>query len=309
MSFCQDVKKELCSVGNDDVDLLAQAYGILLFGRSFSLMDISLLTENESVADVYSEMVRLLCGNAPRVNRTQSGKFSLRVDNSQDRNKIFVSLGYEGEVNKRINLSNFEPKAEEAGDERRFSTLAAFVRGAFLASGIITDPEKSYHLEFSVPTLRIGNDFLKLFDEFDGIEPKLSRRGQKNIIYLKKSSQIEDLLTLMGATEATLRLIEIKLRREFNGDANRQANFSARNIVASIDAAVRQAEAVDKIEKYSSLDNLPDALRETAILRRDHPTAPLSELSAMLSEPVSKSGICHRMKRLEEIAAAVSADK
>ena len=305
MSFCQDVKTELCDKNRDELDERAEAYGILLFGRSFSLMDISLLTENEAVSNAYRRAVRLLCGKEPKVSRTRAGKYCVSVDSAEDRRAVFSALDYESDLNKRILFTNFEPKPM-ADDDSRFGVYSAFVRGAFLASGIVTDPNRAYHIEFTCPTAAIRTDFIKLFDEFDTIEPKSTRRGSSYLIYIKNSSQIEDLLTLMGATDSTLRLIDTKVEREQANNSNRQINFTAANIDKMITAAARQTEAVETIERYSSIDMLPEELRRTAELRREFPTMSLSELGKRLPERISKSGLSHRMKRIIEIAEELS---
>ncbi len=297
MSFCQDVKSELSRIDNDRYDAVAQAYGLLLFGRRFGLSEISLLTENVGVMNAYRDACVLLCGKEPGVERTGRGKYSLRVETREDRVSILSALGYSATISKRINFDIFDSKPA-SGDDDRYGVFPAFIRGAFMSSGIMSDPSKSYHMEFVAPTSRIRADFIKLFDEFEDISPKTIERNNQYVVYIKKSSQIEDLLTIMGAQSSSVRLMEMKVDREMSNNGNRHANFRAANIDKAITAAAIQAEAVEVIERSMTLDSLPESLRETAQLRKKYPTMSLSQIGRMLSVPVSKSGLSHRMKKI-----------
>lgn len=303
MSFCQDVKSELGQIVNDEADALAEAYGLLLFGRSFSVTGMSLLTENAAAAARYAAAVRLLCGRDAQTGQTAAGKYIVTVKRKSDRLAILNALGYsEDTVAMRINFRNFESKSHMTDEDTSGGVFGAFVRGAFLSAGIVTDPSKSYQLEFTAPTTRIRTDFVKIFDEFDDIVPRTADRETEKIVYFKNSSMIEDLLTIMGATNSTLELIGHKIRREKNNNSNRQSNFVTANIDRSITASAKQAEAVKVIASRIGLDSLPEELQETAELRLAHPTLSLSEIGRMLSSPISRSGLCHRMKRIMETA-------
>ncbi|MBR5620416.1 MAG: DNA-binding protein WhiA, partial [Clostridia bacterium] len=180
--------------------------------------------------------------------------------------------------------------------------FASFIRGVFLACGSISSPEKSYHLEFVVPFLKLSNDLFSFLQEL-GFPPKHIMRKGYHIIYYKDSESIEDLLTLMGATNATLRLIGIKVDKDMRNHVNRRVNFETANIDRSVQAGTQQIDAIRKIERTRGLDSLPQGLQEIAQIRLEHPEATLYELEQLFEGRLSRSGINHRLKRLEQIAS------
>ena len=159
MSFSADIKNELCGVTPTQCCLKAEAFGLLLFGRSFSLNDISFMTEQKSVAMRYCDTVRTLTGVIPVISCSKAGNYKIRIESPEDRKKLLLFFGYNGkELALRVNFSNFENNDEEC-------CFKSFIRGAFLACGSVSNPEKDYHLEFSVAKSKLCDDLMTVIEE------------------------------------------------------------------------------------------------------------------------------------------------
>ena len=293
MSFSTDVKEELLALTLVPACCRhAEAYGMLLFGRSFSTSSVSFAAENRDVAAKYAETVRSITGVSPEITDDGAKIAQVAVRTSAERRTILAAFGHgTGDLTLRINRANLTDDC----------CFAAFVRGVFLSCGTISSPEKNYHLEFIVPFLKLSNDLFAFLQEL-GFRPKHIMRKGSHVIYFKESESIEDMLTLMGATNSTLRLINVKISKDVRNHVNRRVNFETANIDRSVHAGSVQIEAIRKIQREQGLDSLSDALREIAELRLDNPEASLFELEEMLDGRLSRSGINHRLKRLVEIA-------
>lgn len=301
MSFSSNAKKELCALPVLEDDRKALAYGMLLFARSFSLKSISLTTENRAVSQLLAELITG-CGCIADVTvalsrKKAGGAITVAVPDGNDRLRLLERFGYSGrEVNLRIHYQNFSED----------SSTAAFLRGAFLSCGAVTDPSKDYHMEFSVPHMKLAGDlaaFLRGLPELQ-MEPGVTNRKGTYVVYLKGSEQITDLLTFIGAHRASMELMQVKMVKEVRNYVNRTTNFETANISKTASAAALQLEAIRKIQKTKGLDSLPEELREIAVLRLENPELSLRELGEHLSEPISRSGVNHRLKRLLALAEA-----
>lgn len=299
MSFSSDVKSEIAKMAGEEITeccQMAEDYGLLLFGRSFAPSSVSILTEQEIVAQKYAAAVLRVTASEPVLLRSKSGKYTVSVHEPSQRRTLLAAFGHDGkELGLRVNYANF------ADDCCR----AAFIRGVFLACGTVTSPEKEYHLEFSVPYKNLSRDLAKVFDAFETLVPKISERGGVQIVYFKDSSMIEDVLTLMGAGIASMELMNIKIYKEIRNNVNRKVNFENANIDRAVRAAYAQIEAIKKIETRRGLQNLPDELRELALLRLENPEMSLSELGKGLSEPASRSSVNHRLMKLMRMAEKI----
>ena len=291
MSFSTDVKAELVSVKNDPCCAVAQSYALLLFGRAFSGREMSLLTENEQVAAAYVEAIGLFSGVSVMPERTDAGNFKITVSDRDTLGTILAALGYDAAGRRRVNFAVLENEC----------CFAAFIRGAFLACGTITDPDKEYHLEFSVPTRGLCEDLMKLFDEFEPV-PKMMERAGAHILYLKNSTDIEDALTLMGAQECSMRVMGAKAYKSVKNAVNRKVNFENANLRRTVDAANRQRDAITYIQQKHGFDALPPELREIAALRFENEDKSNAQLARMLSESITASGVNHRLARIIRIA-------
>lgn len=297
MSFSSDVKKELCAIEcESDCCQRAEAYGLLYFGRAFGKHDISLLTDYDFVAERYKAAIRFLIQKEPECVLSKSGKTTISVENSDDRMDLLNELGYTGsETSLRILTSNIEKEC----------CFGAFIRGAFLSCGIMTDPKKEYHLEFDVAFKNKSRDFSEMFEDFPA-SPKQSDRNGVNIVYFKDSEQIENILTVMGAQVSVLQLINEKIFKDVRNHVNRKVNCDNANIRKTCQAAAQHREAIEKLMQSGRFDELSPELKELARLRLDNPEMTLGELGANLTHPLSRSGVNHRLKKIMEIADKTS---
>lgn len=183
----------------------------------------------------------------------------------------------------------------------------AFLRGVFLGGGSVTDPTKTYHLECVMPGQMFADDLVKLMDEYELHAKVLLRKGSC-VVYLKEGDKIIEFLTLIGAHNAILSLENVRILKDMRNNLNRVVNCETANIDKTVNAAQRQIENIRLIERYRGLETLPEPLREMAEIRLNHPDAPLSELCTMLGG-VGKSGVNHRLRRLENIAHELRTEK
>ena len=180
-------------------------------------------------------------------------------------------------------------------------TKKAYIRGAFLGGGSISNPEKTYHLEFVTHDLDYAQELSALINSF-GLTSKVIQRKNSFIIYLKEGEQIVDLLNIIGAHNSLLELENIRIMKEMRNNVNRLVNCETANLSKTVNAAVRQVESIKLIQKEIGLNRLPQNLREIAELRLNHPDESLKELGEMLNPPIGKSGLNHPHRRIEMIA-------
>ena len=173
----------------------------------------------------------------------------------------------------------------------------SFVRGAFLAGGSVTDPDKRYHLELVTGHLKVSDEARSLLQEL-GFDLMDARRGGSSILYLKQSDRIVDFLTMIGAPLCAMKIIQAKMEKEVRNGVNRRVNCDTANLTKAVDAAQEQLAAIRILRASGEFDCLPQKLRETAVLREENPEATLSELAAMVDPPVSKPALSHRMKTI-----------
>ena len=177
----------------------------------------------------------------------------------------------------------------------------AFIRGAFLAGGSISDPNKSYHFEIVCHTLEQAQQLKELMEFFEA-EPKIVERKERMVVYLKEGSQIVDLLNVMEAYVSLMNLENVRILKEMRNSVNRKVNCETANINKTVNAAVKQMEDIKRIRDTIGFDNIPEPLAEIAQARLDYPEATLKELGTYLDPPVGKSGVNHRLRKLAAIA-------
>lgn len=173
--------------------------------------------------------------------------------------------------------------------------------GAFLAGGSVTDPEKRYHLELDTGHAQASREVAALLTEM-GFLPHSVRRGGSSVIYFKQSEHIEDLLTTIGAPAAAMDIMTAKVDKEIRNGANRAMNCDMANVNKTIDAALEQKNAIQRLQENGRLERLPEKLRQTALLRLQYPEMSLSQLAEKCDPPVTKSCMNHRMRKLLEEA-------
>ena len=292
MSFTDDVKTELCSIRPNGNLSLAECYGMLLFCRDFSFNEIKLQTSSKVAAERFSLLLRqgFDIFAETKVGGTKKPCYRVIVSSPSDRKKILFHYGYK--PTSKINVNKDLLKTE--------GSIGAFFRGAFLSSGIISDPEKEYRIDFNAKSEELAQEFCQILQE-KGFNLKISKRTGGYCVYSKKSEEIEDLLTIMGAGGETLNLINIKIYKSVRNKLNRVNNFETSNILKTADAAFVQRTAIEEYKKAGKLETLPEELLEVAKLRLENPDLSLSALSKLSKAKLTRSGINHRMKKLLEI--------
>ena len=292
MSFSEELKSELCKIENQPCCQKAEAFGLLLFGRSFSRREMSLLTQSEAVAQRYANAITGLTGIVPSSIRSQAGKYTVKVDDAGQTHTILECLGYTGkEITSRINRANLENDCCEQ----------AFLRGVFLVCGTVTNPEKDYHLEFVTAKQRLSLDLLRILED---VTPKIKQIRRKNgyALYIKDGEGIEDILGYMGAASSFLRMLNIRATKDVRNSVNRRMKFETANLSRTIDASVAQVNSIRTIEQLSSLDSLSEDLRELALLRLNNREASLNELGTLMHPPLSRSAVNRRFIKLSMTA-------
>lgn len=177
----------------------------------------------------------------------------------------------------------------------------AYLRGAFLCIGSMSDPSKAYHLEFVCTGEAEAEQLCGLMRNF-GIEGKIIPRKKYYVVYLKEGEYIADLLNVCGAGRALMDFENTRILKDVRNTVNRRVNCEAANITKTVNAAAKQIEDIEYIRKHGGLTKLAPGLRQMAEVRLEYPDAPLKELGAYLDPPVGKSGVNHRLRRLGEIA-------
>ena len=189
----------------------------------------------------------------------------------------------------------------ESADLSKDCCRRAFIKGAFLAAGSVSDPDKSYHFEISANTREYAQ-FLASVIKKCGVEAKVSRRKENFIVYLKDGDGIADMLNIMEAHVALMDIENVRIVKEVRNSVNRQVNCDIANTRKTIGAAQRQIDSINYIKEHAGLDTLSAELAEMAEVRLENPDAPLHELGQMLTVPIGKSGVNHRLAKLCEIA-------
>ena len=295
MTFNQEVKRELCRLESRRTCCeWAQLYAMLVFSRSFPEDEVIFTTESKTAADAAAQRLAGLAGAFSAI-RTDFR----RLKEETPRYTVCV----EDEAQRELLAERFSlqfPALVPAYLEQD-CCVSAFFRGIFLLYGSVTNPEKEYHLELGAPGEELAEETL-LLGKTRGIHFKLTHRKGAPLLYLKESEQIEDFLTLTGATKATLKLMDIKIVKEMRNKINRATNCETANLGKTVEASQTQVADIAYIRDRRGLSYLDEDLRELAALRLENPECSLRELAGMLSVPISRSGVNHRLKRICEAA-------
>ena len=298
MSFSFEAKNELCRLPVQKLCCArAEAYGILLYCNTFSASEVRIITGNPALAARLPKLFHRAFGL--RFDRLpeegESGKLVFQITDGGKLRRIVDLLGFSPQQNLALHI-NFGVLEEPC-------CRAAFLRGAFLAGGSVTDPRKGYHLELTTSHLSVGREMLALMREV-GLEPKAAQRKGNSVVYFKQSDRIEDLLTSIGAPLSAMEVMNAKLEKDLRGSVNRRVNCDAANLDKAVEAAMTQVESIRRLEDQGRLALLPEKLQETASLRLAHPEDTLSQLAQRYDPPLPKSALNHRLRKLVELAKA-----
>ena len=296
MSFAYDVKAELCKAPlSRSCCAVAEGCGVLLYASTFSAGEVRIVTENDEFAARLPRLFQRAFGvkfdELPEEKKV--GKLVLRITREDKLEAIWRALGYDRRAHFALHL-NFALLEEEC-------CRAAFLRGAFLSGGSVTDPQKRYHLELATSHVQAGREVEALLRDM-GFEPKNVMRQGSLITYFKSSEHIADLLTLIGAPGRALEIMSAKIEKEMRNTVNRRVNCDAANLDKTVMAAREQVEAFTRLTESGAIGDLPVKLQEVAVARLLQPELTLSELAATFDPPLTKSCLNHRIRKLMEIA-------
>lgn len=297
MSFSANVKTELCK---PEVErgccALAEAHGVLLFANTFSAEAIRIVTESREFAQRLPRLFHKALGvrfdQLPE--KDAAGKLTLCITDADKIRRVFELCGFSAQTSVSLHV-NFALLEKECCQR-------AFLRGAFLAGGSVTDPEKRYHLELSTTHLKVSRETETLLREI-GMETKRTERKGSCVLYYKQSDSIEDFLALIGAGVSAMAVMSAKIEKDWRNEANRKTNCDSANVDKAVAAAGEQLAVLQKLQDAGLFDTLPEKLLYTARLRQENPETTLTELAELHEPPLSKSAVNHRLRKLASMAA------
>lgn len=297
ISFSGSAKAEICrSLPQKRCCALAQCFGVLLFCNSFTKDHIKIITESREFASVLPQYMKKAFGITFDIlpDKDATGKLTFQISQEEKIAVIMHSYGFDpaDTVALHLNLAVLEDDC----------CRAAFLKGAFLAGGSVTDPEKGYHLELATTHHSVARECGALVEDVLGFYPKNAKRGGGQVLYLKNSEQISDCLTFFGAPVAAMGIMEARLEKELNNKVNRRCNCDEANTSKVVEAAQEQLGAIRILRERGILESLPIKLKMAAQAREANPESNLTELASMMEPPISKPAMNHRLQKLVKMA-------
>ncbi|MBE7021396.1 MAG: DNA-binding protein WhiA [Ruminococcaceae bacterium] len=300
MSYCSRVKDEVCGYRMERAcckkALLNAAFA---FFNTVSDSKIKMNIENEGVAGYINSLISELCPGLNDVGfRENKGKkgYVMNITSPVIIRTLAEKIGLINRKTGQI-LADIDDNLSVDSCCQRASVI-----GAFLISGSVTDPDRQYHFEISNHRKSVLHKINEILVGMDFV-PKIIKRGSDYVLYLKEKEGIADMLNYLGARETFFEYHDAMIIKDAKNRANRKANCENANVTRVVNAAVAQSNAIRKLIEEKRFDTLPEGLKEIAMLRLKHTDASLSDLAEMCSEPISRSGINHRMKKIMEIAS------
>ena len=297
LSFSANAKAELCrDVPSRHCCAVAQAFGILLYCNTFSADSVRIVTESREFAwhlpRLFRKAFSMEFDEFPSL--AAPGKLVFQITDPDKIHYLMETYGFDPgkTLALHVNLSVLEEEC----------CRTAFLRGAFLAGGAVTDPGKGYHMEMATAHHAVARETFALIREVMGFDPKLAGRGGSQVLYLKHSDLISDYLTFLGAPVSAMGIMEAKLEKEIKNKVNRRCNCDDANTSKVVDAAQGQLNAIRILKERGILDTLPEKLKQAAEAREQNPESSLSELAGMMNPPITKPAMNHRLKKLLELA-------
>ena len=307
MSFSSEVKEEL-SRQTDSARHCRIAFLTALFHMAPVLTEdtIGIRTDLEYASQAFANVLKKVVQAPVSEEKRPKGKsweFTVTVPGKEQVKSLLEAMKYDrspdtGHLPEQDEIRSILPSRLLL---QKTCCRRAYLRGVFLMTGSVSDPSKSYHLEIVFQRQEDALMIVKLMDSL-GFGARVSTRKSRFVVYLKESEQISDLLGAMGATLCLMKLENERILKDIAGNINRQVNFDAANLKKTGVTSKRQREDIEYIDKTVGLGTLSATLQQAAYLRLEMPDASLQELSEASQPHVGKSGINHRLKRLESIA-------
>lgn len=294
LSFSHDVRECIRANINDHDKRFACLYGMLLYSKAVTRQEICLKSESEVFRSVFPVLVKTIFGASVRITTQEkprkNGRSLWIYKITEPEQVTSIRHIFHIHEERRIDMRNLP-----------MNSMGAFLGGVFLTCGSITEPDKEYHLEFTVPTEQLYRDLSDILYSV-GVHPNVMQRRYSWTVYLKVSGEIEDLLTFMGAQKCTLKLIDIKIDKEVNNKANRMRNCDMANIDKTVSASERQCRDIMEIIRHNGMDKLSPGLKNLAEVRMENPHLSLAEVAELLDKPIGRSGVNHRFQKIALIA-------
>ncbi|MFA9397517.1 MAG: DNA-binding protein WhiA [Clostridiaceae bacterium] len=309
MSYSSTVKREICTIKNETIEeniaelsAIMKVSGTITFSGS-NKINFKVSTENPAIA---RRVFRLL-----KESFNCHSKILVKRSNSLKKNNLYIVL-----INDDMNVKDILNKACVFDKEKGYFAIdydisteiiknekckRAYIRGAFLGGGSLSNPEKSYHLEFVTHDEEYGEKLSSLINSYN-INSKVIKRKSSYVIYIKEGEQLVDFLNIVGAYNSLLEFENIRIIKEMRNNVNRIVNCETANLSKTVNASVRQVESIKLIKKEIGFNRLPKNLRDIAEVRINYPDETLKALGELLTPKVGKSGVNHRLRKIEKIA-------
>lgn len=311
MSFSSTTKNELArmTITNNCCKLAELAALVRMCGTiqisGMNNINIKFTTENAAIArrlftflkEMYEGDIEVMVRRNKQLKKNNN--YLIVIKDKDISKNLLLDIGFikDGE---KVNIFDTQYKVNKDIIDNR-CCKRSYIRGSFLGGGSVSNPEKTYHLEFVTNNSDHSEDISNIINSF-GLNSKIVLRKDNYVVYLKEGEQIVDLINIMGAHQALLKFEDIRVLKDVRNNINRLVNCETANLSKTIDASMRQIEQIKFIKKHMGLEKLPYKLRDIAEVRLNNPDATLKEVGEMLDPPVGKSGVNHRFRKIEEIA-------
>ena len=297
VSFSAAAKAEICrAFPQKKCCALAECFGILLYCNSFGADGVRIITESRELAASLPKLFRKAFGVSFDLQPEDdaAGKLVFQITDVTKIRQIMSEYGFDTEdtLALHVNLPVVENDC----------CKAAFLRGAFLTGGSVTDPIKGYHMEITTTHQYVARETHTLMWEALGFSPKDAQRGGAQVLYIKNSELISDFLTFLGAPVAAMGIMEARLEKELNNKVNRRCTCDDANTSKVVEAAQEHLNAIRILRERGLVENLPAKLQQAVQAREANPEASLTELAVLMNPPISKPAMNHRLKKIVELS-------
>jgi hypothetical protein len=315
MSFSSEVKAELAkNISNARHCRIAELAGMLsmvanVYYKHDVPIRLCITTERSVIAGTMASLIKLLFGINPECSVRRTGAncriYRMIIDDTQLIEKILLTLKLKRVIYQKGKSDWVRYNCQDMDIDRMVvqqqCCKRAFIKGVFMTSGSISNPEKGYHMEIVCDNNHRAVFVEKLINEL-GIDARIVERKKYSVVYIKDGTMIVDMLNIMGAYISLMNMENIRILKDISNNVNRRVNCEAANLNKTVSAAVKQIQDINYIIGEKGISYLPDNLRQLAEIRLDEPDASLKELGEMMNPPIGKSGVNHRLRKISDIA-------